>query len=196
MKANISLQGLNVADLVAGTSTEMPFNATSESSAYYNVTEPIVFILNATESLVDMSAYSSPSTAEPSTTTVASTTTAEPNCFQVMVDCSTLTTTTTQSTTTKTTPPEEVEEYEEDYGDDPAIRRRRQVVGGSSSPSLFNRTTPKSLTRLLDSLNSILRGLQQRNSSSVRPLPSTTTEATTTTTSTTTETPPSSDDER
>lgn len=187
MKANISLQGLNVADLMDSgttasllTTTEGTFNATSESSPYYNVTEPILFVLNATESLVmDTTSYgpsSSTTTTESYPATTISTT---PPCFQVLVECPTTTT-----TTLPPPPPDEEYVYEDAEDDDPPGRYKRQGTA-------FNRTTPKSLTRLLDSLNSILRGIQQRNSSLTNRLTAgPTTKTTSATTTTTTESEP------
>lgn len=124
MKANISMQGLNVADLVdSGTmsTTFMPPSTFNDSWAEgFNVTETSLFILNATESLIDMEVYSTSTTTtpQPSTTT-------EANCFQVMVDCSTL-----KSATYNKIQDEEDEEdyvYEEE---DASLRTKRQIDSG------------------------------------------------------------------
>lgn len=128
MKANISLQGLNVADLVESgmpSTTFLPFNL-SES---YNITEQAVFIINATESLADMEEYTTTTTTTTTTdlpTTTTTTTTQSPTtvrsedaCFQVMVDCATITTTTTS-------PP-----LLEDYDYDGLKRNKRQINLGN-----------------------------------------------------------------
>lgn len=123
MKANISMQGLNVADLVdSGTmsTTFIPPTFNDSWTEGFNVTETSLFILNATESLVDMEAYSTSTTTtpQPSTTT-------EANCFQVMVDCSTL-----KSSSYKKIQDEEEEEdyvYEEE---DAPLRVKRQIDPG------------------------------------------------------------------
>ena len=188
MKTNISLQGLNLADLLdqpsssTSTTTMMMmtpiFNATSESSAYYNVTDPILFILNATETNPNnyMDIYSStvPSTSiEPVTEEdddrMAGT------CFHIMVDCSTLIgidPSITSTTTTTILPVVEEEEdeiiydEEEDYETIPE-RLKRQVLSlldqtTTANPLLTSsRTTPQSIGRLLDSLNTILRNLKR-----------------------------------
>ena len=206
MKTNISLQGLNLADLLdqhSSTSTTMMmtpiFNATSESSAYYNVTDPILFILNATETNPNnyMDIYSStvPSTSiEPVTEDDDSW---AGTCFHIMVDCSTLIgiDPSTIPTTTTILPVEEEEDEiiydeEEDYETIPE-RLKRQVLSlldqtTTANPLLTSsRTTPQSIGRLLDSLNTILRNLK-RNSTVRVPFttlpfsPSTTAESVTT----------------
>lgn len=187
MKANISQQGLNLADLLldqTSSSTVLVmttpiFNATWESSAYYNVTDPILFILNATESpgpiLLDN--YSSTST-QP-TAAVAEEEDDDQDdqdidltgtCFQIMVDCSALETTTDPPPpiTTTTAGPAISEEDEliydeEDYETVPE-RLKRQVLSlldQTTTTANPLRTTPQSIGRLLDSLNSILRNLKR-----------------------------------
>lgn len=177
MKANISRQGLNLADLLDPTVTTPMmtpiFNATSENSVYYNVTESILFILNATESPVNMEVYSTTTTTSTSTTSAEpSTTTTEGDvtrgtCFQIMVDCAILEKTETTAydlppapTTDTAVTSEEI--YDEEIIEDSVIRLKRQIGQGSVTTSTI-RTTPKSIGRLLESLNSILRGLK-RNS--------------------------------
>jgi len=125
MKANISMQGLNVADLVdSGTmsTTFMPPSTFNDSwTEGFNVTETSLFILNATESLIDMEVYSTSTTTtpQPSTTT-------EANCFQVMVDCSTLL---KSSTYNKIRDEEEEEDYVYEEEDAP-LRTKRQIDSG------------------------------------------------------------------
>lgn len=215
MKANISQQGLNLADLfdhtISITSMVTPtLNATSEDSAYYNVTEPILYIINATENLVDMDHYASSSTTyspptqstttavtiDPVTLTGSEEESASAKCFQIMVDCavldqtteaSTVSSTTTTTTPTTTTVFLDEEIYEDDY--DNIVRSKRQIrdrfntITATASPS-GNKTTPQSIGRLLDSLNSILRGLKRntttRFTASLTTIPVTTTMDTTT----------------
>jgi hypothetical protein len=175
MKANISQQGLNLADLLLDqTSSSMTtpiFNATWESSAYYNVTDPILFILNATESpgpiLLDN--YSSTST-QPAVADeeeeVDQDIDLTGTCFQIMVDCSALETTTDPPVTTTTTGPapaiseeDELIYDEEDYETVPERLKRQLLLDQTTANPL--RTTPQSIGRLLDSLNSILRNLKR-----------------------------------
>lgn len=215
MKTNISQQGLNLADLLDQTATTSfvtpTFNATSETSAYYEVTEPISFIINATEDYpVDMERYASSSTTfspTRSTGTSESTTTATATalpsdhqsttgtCFQIMVDCSFIQTTTESTTTTTTTTTSASasastttgststttlvasEEIIYDEEDEIAPRSKRQIATA-------DKTTPKSIGRLLDSLNSILRGLKRNTTSTAV---TATTSTTTTTESSATE---------
>ena len=164
MKTNISLQGVNVSLLDDGIMTtpfiNYTFNATSESSVYYNVTDSVLFILNATEEAEQGELFEnySTSTTSYSTTELPD----EDTCFQVMVDCASIVT-----TTAKTDPPEE-ELEEEIIDDDEEIipqRLKRQVIATSTAIPTGRNSTP-SITRLLDSLQSILRGLQ-RNSTRI-----------------------------
>ena len=164
MKTNISLQGVNVSLLDDGIMTtpfiNYTFNATSESSVYYNVTDSVLFILNATEEAEQGELFEnySTSTTSYSTTELPD----EDTCFQVMVDCASIVT-----TTAKTDPPEE-ELEEEIIDDDEEIipqRLKRQVIATSTASPTGRNSTP-SITRLLDSLQSILRGLQ-RNSTRI-----------------------------
>lgn len=211
MKANISQQGLNLADLLdhtmSSTSMMTPiFNATSETNAFYEVTEPILFVINATQNPLDMEKYadSSTTTFTISTTTESITTTnTDAQCFQVMVDCSSLviettessttsssSSTTTSSTTTTFVASEEII-YDEDY--DTVSRLKRQIEERldsltTASPASLVKTTPQSIGRLLDSLNSILRGLKRNTTRS----PSSITDQFFTTQTTTTD-PPTTD---
>lgn len=172
MKANISQQGLNWADLLldqTSSSTVMTtpiFNATWESSAYYNVTDPILFILNATESpgpiLLDN--YSSTST-QPAVAEEEEDVDLTGTCFQIMVDCSALETTTDPPPVTTTTAGPAISEEdeliydEEDYETVPERLKRQLLLDQTTANPL--RTTPQSIGRLLDSLNSILRNLKR-----------------------------------
>lgn len=172
MKANISQQGLNWADLLldqTSSSTVMTtpiFNATWESSAYYNVTDPILFILNATESpgpiLLDN--YSSTST-QPAVAEEEEDVDLTGTCFQIMVDCSALETITDPPPVTTTTAGPAISEEdeliydEEDYETVPERLKRQLLLDQTTANPL--RTTPQSIGRLLDSLNSILRNLKR-----------------------------------
>ncbi|XP_046454543.1 transmembrane channel-like protein [Daphnia pulex] len=181
MKANISQQGLNLADLLLDqTSSSMTtpiFNATWESSAYYNVTDPILFILNATESpgpiLLDN--YSSTST-QPAVTDEEDVDLTG-TCFQIMVDCSALETTTDPPPVRTTTAGPAISEEdeliydEEDYETVPERLKRQLLLDQTTANPL--RTTPQSIGRLLDSLNSILRNLKRNTT--LRPIPYTST---------------------
>lgn len=166
MKANISQQGLNIADLLDPTATTPMmtpiFNATAESSAYYNVTEPILFIINATTENypleITTERYYSTTTESTTTTTKSP----EQSCFQIMVDCATLTTTTStaESTTkaaTTAVASEEIIYDEEDYD----ARLKRHAGPAKTMPHIqpSNAMThiqpakkkPQNSVRLLDS---------------------------------------------
>lgn len=208
MKANISQQGLNLADLLDHTSATPVFNAAAESSAYYNVTDPILFVLNATESPGTMDSYASTST-EPAAAATEDYGALAGTCFQILVDCSTLETADPPLATTTAGPAiseeDEIVYDEEDYETVPERMKRDldQTTTASANPwPTPSRTTPQSIGRLLDSLNSILRNLK-RNTTARAPLTtlpwSTSTESPSTTTSprvesTTTSPPESLDD--
>jgi hypothetical protein len=209
MKANISQQGLNLADLLDHVTTTVMmtpiFNATSESSAYYNVTDPILFILNATEETPAgyMDIYSSTSTVFASSTqsTIHPVTEKEDKdegsltgtCFQIMVDCSTLesidpwSTSQAPTTTTNESIISEEDEIIYDEEDDETIpeRLKRQVMSlvDTTANPLSGRTTPQSIGRLLDSLNTILRNLKRNTTIRIPhttlPISSTSTESST-----------------
>lgn len=217
MKSNISRQGLNIADLLEHEDKSSSllltpiFNSTSETNAFYDVTQPTtLFILNATENPVDMETYGAstePVTDQQDDEKQSLTGT----CFQMMVDCSTLeipteaptasistnspvATTTTTTTTTTTFISEEDEliyDDEEDYENVPERLKRQalldQAETTTGNPSSL-KSTPQSIGRLLDSLNSILRNLKRNTtiripyttlpiSTSTEPVPTTTTPA-------------------
>lgn len=175
MKSNISQQGLNLADLLehaTASSLLTPiFNGTSETNAYYDVSEPTLFILNATETPVNMEMYAT--STEPVTEEDGVSLTG--TCFQIMVDCSTLEITTEASTTsstistTTTFVSEEDELIYDDEGDYETVpqRLKRQVLelldqqAETTTGNPSSKSTPQSIGRLLDSLNSILRNLKR-----------------------------------
>lgn len=149
MKANISHHAVPSELTTPWTVTSSPYSPSEEFEA--NVTESTVLILNATEHLADHS--------EPTVSFAASTPRPTPttgvSCFQVVVDCSLVEPTTPSSDA-------EYDEYEEAL-----VRSRRE--NADRTPT---RTTPKSIGRLLDSLNAILRTLTRN---STRPPNSSTT---------------------
>ena len=174
------------------------FNATSESSIYYNVTDSVIFVLNATQEPAELfEDYASSTTTFAPTSSTSSTTEQsdeddglEGTCFQVMVDCASLgSITSTITTTSAPTPPPDEEKQEDD--DEVPDRSKRQAISIGSTASPTGRNSTPSITRLLDSLNAILRGLQRnttripqipvRSSSSASPSSTTTTTTTTTT---------------
>lgn len=191
------LKSKNVSLLLddSGVTTPMinyTFNATSESSIYYNVTDSVIFVLNATQEPAELfEDYATSTTTFAPTST--STATEQPDeddadigldgtCFQVMVDCASIATSTTAAPI-PTHPPDEVAEEEDDNDEVPGRSKRQAISVSSSTATPIGRNSTPSITRLLDSLNAILRGLQ-RNTTRI-PLVRSSSSSTSTTTTTT-----------
>ena len=175
MKYNIS-QRMPLMDLTTGIPILNASYATVDAyMPYDNVTETIVAIINATET-IDMEPYASGN----DTFQVESNAT---DCYQVAVDCSPL--------TTETTVKSQMGLSTNAHSDE---RRKRQIIRPEATSPPPSPGSSPSIARLLESLNSLLKGFQRnttRRSSRRSTTPSTasTTKAETTTLATTTSAP-------